>query len=84
MSDSAYYRNRAVCRKILAEGTGIVVARMDDRALHERLDAHLRTIIAHAIDANITYPPLARAVVEIEEIAAEIYMRGVQLELPLT
>jgi hypothetical protein len=78
-SSSQYYRNRAICRKIMAEGTGLAVDRMTIRALHVRLQQQAAMILTYVAEQDVSSPPLARAAWELDALSAEIYLRGVQL-----
>lgn len=84
MSDSDFYRNRAICRKILAEGTGLVPERMTEKALKDRLDLCIEMLILHATDMTITSPPLARAVADIDRVFSELFTRTAQQMIPLS
>jgi len=83
MSNSDYYRRRAVCRKILAEGTGLQPDRMTTTAINDRLRSHISMLTALMGTASIADPPLARAIVELDALYTELFMRGVQITLPI-
>lgn len=80
-SSSQYYRNRAICRKIMAEGTGLAVDRMSTRQLHVRLQEQAALILTYVAEQDVSSPPLARAAWELDALSAEIFLRGVQLTL---
>jgi hypothetical protein len=83
-SSSGYYRNRNICRKIAREGTGLAVDRMTEAALWDRLDRQLSLLVTLVFEGDPSNPTIARAAWEADAIRAELFMRGHQLDLPIT
>lgn len=83
MSSPSYYRDRAICAKILREGTGIAADRMSDRQIRERIAKHINMLRCHASDSVLSDPVLVRAIVELDDLYSEMMLRGVQLTLPI-
>lgn len=79
----AYYRDRAICRKIAREGTGLAVDRMTTKQLHDAIAAHSTLIRQRVEELDGADVRLARAAAELDDICSELIIRGVQLTLPI-
>jgi hypothetical protein len=77
----SYYRDRAICRKIMKEGTGLCVEYMPTSVLSARLSAHASLLKRYIEDQGLAQPAVVRAAWELEEIAGEVFLRGHQLQL---
>lgn len=83
MGSSYYYRNRAICRKIIREGTGLACDRMETDLLEQRLRGHLSMLVAYVSDSEISNIELVRAIVQVDEITTELDARR-HLELQMS